>query len=194
MLFRSGATGSGLSNYTITYASGQLTVNAAALTVTAANQQKNYGTALTLGTSAFTTGTLYNGDSVTSVALSSSGAAATAQVAGSPYAITASGATGSGLSNYTITYASGQLTVNAAALTVTAANQQKNYGTALTLGTSAFTTGTLYNGDSVTSVALSSSGAAATAQVAGSPYAITASGPTGSGLSNYTITYASGQL
>ena len=51
---------------------------------------------------------------------SSTGAVATAVVAGSPYAITASAAVGTGLANYTITYANGSLTVNPAPLTITA--------------------------------------------------------------------------
>ena len=54
--------------------------------------------------------------------LTSDGAAATAQVSGSPYAIVASNATGSGLANYTIRYANGSLTVAPALLTVTANN------------------------------------------------------------------------
>jgi hypothetical protein len=50
------------------------------------------------------------------VTLTSAGAAADAGVAGSPYAIVASAAVGSGLDNYTIHYADGTLTVNPAAL------------------------------------------------------------------------------
>jgi hypothetical protein len=45
---------------------------------------------------------------------SSNGAAASATVAGSPYAIVPSGAVGTGLDNYTISYANGSLTVNPA--------------------------------------------------------------------------------
>ena len=44
--------------------------------------------------------------------LTSTGAAGTATVAGSPYDITASDAVGSGLDNYTISYVAGMLTVN----------------------------------------------------------------------------------
>ncbi|HEY5175463.1 MAG TPA: hypothetical protein VII95_07850 [Terriglobales bacterium] len=44
--------------------------------------------------------------------LSSAGAAATATVAGSTYSIAPSAALGTGLSNYTISYVNGQLTVN----------------------------------------------------------------------------------
>src|SRR5215469_150587 len=62
------------------------------------------------------TATLFNGDSVAGVTLSSGGTPAGATVAGSPYAITASNAVGSGLSNYTINYVSGLLTVTPAVL------------------------------------------------------------------------------
>ena len=54
------------------------------------------------------------GDKVTSVTLTSTGAAATATVAGSPYNIVASAAVGIGLANYTITYNVGHLTVTKA--------------------------------------------------------------------------------
>ncbi len=191
----SNAVGSGLSNYTISYVSGQLTVNRAMLTITASDQAKTYGQTASLGTTAFTTSTLFNNDSVTGVTLASSGATASAAVAGSPYTISASNAVGSGLSNYTISYASGLLTVNPAALTITASNQAKTYGQVAALGTTAFSaTGTLFNNDSVTGVTLASSGATASAAVAGSPYTISASNAVGSGLSNYTISYASGLL
>ena len=48
------------------------------------------------------------------------GAAASATLAGSPYSIVPSAATGSGLGNYTIAYHNGTLTVNPKALDVTA--------------------------------------------------------------------------
>ena len=186
----SGATGSGLSNYTITYVGNNMTVTPAPLTVTASSQTKTYGTNFTFAGTEFTTGTLYNGDTVTSATITSAGAAGTAQVAGSPYAISISGAAGNGLSNYTITYVGNTFTVNPAPLTVTANSQSKVYGGAFTFaGTEFTTTGTLYNGDTATGATITSAGAAATAQVVGSPYAINISGATGSGLSNYTITY-----
>jgi autotransporter-associated beta strand protein len=190
----SAAVGTGLGNYTITYATGQLTVNTAGLTITAKNVSKTYGQTLTFAGTEFTTSGLLNSDSVTFVALSSPGAAATASVAGSPYAITAANAVGTGLGNYTITYATGQLTVNAAPLTVTAKNTSKTYGQTLTFAGTEFTASGLLNSDSVASVFLTSPGAAATVTVAGSPYAITPSNAVGTGLGNYTITYAPGQL
>ncbi|NGM63615.1 fibronectin type III domain-containing protein, partial [Sphingobacterium sp. SGG-5] len=55
-----------------------LTVNRKALTITAKDRSKTYGTALTLGTTEFTASGLVNSDMVTSVTLTSAGAAATA--------------------------------------------------------------------------------------------------------------------
>ena len=114
-IIASGAVGSGLSNYTISYVNGSLTVNPAPLTITANSATKTYGQTATLAEHRFTTSGLFNSDSVSSVSRSSTGAVATAAVAGSPYAIIASGAVGSGLSNYTISYVNGSLTVNPAA-------------------------------------------------------------------------------
>ncbi len=72
-----------------------------------------YGqTVVFAGTEFIATG-LLNADSVTSVTLTSPGAAATATVAGSPYAITPTAAVGTGLGNYAITYVDGELTVDA---------------------------------------------------------------------------------
>ena len=150
-----------------------------------------YGTNLNLGTTGFTeTGLVTaNGDAITGVTLASLGAASTANVG--TYALSASNAQGSGLSNYNITYvdASTGLTVTPATLTITASNQSKVYGTSLNLGTTGFTeTGLVTaNGDAITGVTLASLGAASTANVG--TYALSASNAQGSGLSNYNITY-----
>ena len=189
-------TASGLSstNYTITYVAGNLTVTPAPLTITANSTTKTYGQTATLASTTFSTRGLLNSDSVSSVSLSSPGAAATATVNGSPYAIIASGAIGSGLGNYTISYVNGSLTVNSAPLTITANSMTKIYGQTVTFASSAFSTSRLFNSDSVSSVSLSSTGAAATAPVSGSPYTIIATGAVGSGLENYTISYVNGTL
>jgi YDG domain/MBG domain (YGX type)/Bacterial Ig domain len=131
---------------------------------------------------------------VTSVTLTSSGAAGIAAVAGSPYSIAPSAAVGTGLANYSITYATGQLTVNPAGLTITADNQTKIYGQTVTFAGTEFTAGGLVNGDTVTSVTLTSSGAAGTATVASSPYSIAPSAAVGPGLANYSINYQNGTL
>jgi hypothetical protein len=192
----SNATGSGLSNYTLSYVNGALTVNPATLTVTASNQSKVYGTTLDLGSTAFTDTGLVNSDTLTTVTLASPGTVATSTVAGGPYAITPSNAVGTGLSNYTLSYANGALTVNPATLTVTASNQSKTYGVSADLGTTAYTdTGLVTaNGDAVSAVTLTSPGAPSTATVAGGPYAITPSNAQGAGLANYTIDYVNAQL
>ncbi len=192
-LSASNAQGSGLSNYTITYVNAPtgLTVTPAALTIAANDQSKVYGTNGNLGTTGFTeTGLVTaNGDAISGVTLSSLGAASTATVG--TYALSASNAQGSGLSNYTITYVNAPtgLTVTPAALTIAANNQSKVYGTNGNLGTTGFTeTGLVTaNGDAISGVTLSSLGAASTATVG--TYALSASNAQGSGLSNYTITY-----
>ncbi len=104
------------SNYnSATSATFTVTLYAAPLTITASNQSKNYGTALALGTTAFTTSTLYNTDTVTGVTLTSAGAAASA--APGTYSIVPSAAVGTGLLNYTIKYMNGTLTVSALEIT-----------------------------------------------------------------------------
>src|SRR5204862_5488025 len=104
---------------------------------------KNYGEAFTFTGTEFSTGAgqLKNTDSVASVTLSSAGAAATAGVAGSPYAIMASAATGTGLGNYNISYHDGHLTVHAIALDITATDQSKNYGDGTTFTGTEITAG-----------------------------------------------------
>ncbi|MBV5331702.1 hypothetical protein JZU69_04875, partial [bacterium] len=153
----SAATGTGLSNYSISYSSGSLTINTKTLTVTANARTVEYGTALVLGSSAYTTSGLVNSDAVNSVTLKYNSAttvpvttAANTYVGG----IVASAASGSGLNNYTIVYAANDLTVDRKALTVTADAQSSTYGSALILGSSAFTTSGLVNSDSVSSVTL----------------------------------------
>jgi filamentous hemagglutinin family protein len=180
------------SNYNINFTSANFAITPATLTVTADHQSKTYGG--TDPTLTYTpSGTLYYGDAysvITGVSLSTDTLAAA--TAGN-HVITA---TGGIANNYNVIDVNGTLTVATAPLTITASNQSKTYGTALSLGTSAFTitSGTLYNGDTATGVTLTSSGAAATANVSGSPYSITPSAAIGTGLGNYTISYAEGLL
>ncbi len=125
-------------------------------------------------------------------ALSSAGSAATAPVAGGPYAIQiAQGtldATGSG---YALAFdSSGRLTVDRAGLTVTAADAGKTYGQTTTL--TGYRVDGLRNTDAVSAVNLASAGTMATANVG--DYTITAANADGTGLSNYDITYVDGVL
>ena len=89
--------------------SGSLAVTPRALTVQAGNGTHIYGNALTFAGTEFSTTGLVNSDLVASVNLSSTGASSTANVGS--YAITGSGAAGSGLSNYNIAYLNGSLAV-----------------------------------------------------------------------------------
>ncbi|MFM2485430.1 beta strand repeat-containing protein [Celerinatantimonas yamalensis] len=187
-----GITASGLTsgNYDITYNAGQLTVNKAALTVTANDAAKTYdGQAYTGGNGVTYSGLVNNEtSSVLGGTLAYSGTAQNATNAGS-YDITASGLTSG---NYTIAYKPGQLTVNKAALTVTANDASKTYdGQAYTGGNGVTYSGLVNNEtSSVLGGTLAYGGTSQNATNAGS-YGITASGLS---ANNYAITYKAGQL
>ena len=103
-----------------------VTVTAKALTITASDASKFYGQTVTFAGTEFTTGGLINSDSVTSVSLTSAGATNTATVGS--YSIVPSAASGSGLTNYSITYSNGTLTVNPASTSVTVTSTQNPSG------------------------------------------------------------------
>ena len=184
--------------------SSAFTVDTAALSITASNQSKAYGQAMTFGSgsTAFTSSGLVNGETIGTVTLAvdNNGDLGTAPVGGS-YTITPSAPTGGTFSaaNYNIGYTSGTLTVNPAALLITATNQSKIYGQTVTFGSgsTAFTSSGLQNSETIGSVTLAvdNNGNLATAPAGGS-YTITPSAAvfaTGSDA-NYTITYATGLL
>ncbi|MDO8350836.1 MAG: MBG domain-containing protein, partial [Gallionella sp.] len=135
---------------------------------------------------------------VGNVNLASAGAVATAGVAGSPYAITASGASGGSFNagNYSISYVDGALGVTPAPLGIAANSASKIYGDTLSFIGNEFSSTGLKNGETIGGVSLASAGAAATAGIAGSPYAITASAASGGTFSagNYSISYVDGLL
>jgi hypothetical protein len=199
--------GTGLGNYLISYTPGTLTINRAPLTVAASNASKTYGDTYTFDTTTpsgdfSVSGTLYNGDTVDSVTLSSTGAAATATFVapGPTYAITVSSALGTGLGNYMISYTPGTLTISQAALTVAANNVSKTYGDTYTFDTTTpsmdFSVTGLKNSDAVASVTLGSAGtaAAATFVAPGPTYSITISNAVGTGLGNYIVSYTPATL
>jgi len=192
----SAAIGTGLSNYAITYTNGSLTVNPAALTITANSISKTYGQTIIFAGTEFSSSGLINSDNISSVTLTSSGAANNANVTGSPYSIVPSAPTGGtfNINNYTVTYNNGNLTINPAALTITANSISKTYGQTITFAGTEFSSSGLVNSDNISSVTLTSSGAANNANVTGSPYTIMPSAAIGAGLSNYTITYTNSSL
>jgi MBG domain-containing protein len=128
---------SGNGNYNVApNITSNTTATTAPLTITANNQSKTYGQNLSLGTTAFTATGLVFGQTVGSVTLTSSGAAASATVGGSPYAIVPGAATGGTFtpSNYTLAYVNGLLTVSPATPTVSTwpTASQITYGQRLT--------------------------------------------------------------
>jgi hypothetical protein len=173
-------------NYAISYEPGTYTVTSAALTltITATNESKVYGTTATL---TYTAAGLVNGNKITGVTETSAGAASTTNVGS--YPITISNAVGTGLSNYNINYVDGTMTVTPATLTIIATSESEVYGTTAKL---TYTENGLVNGNTITSVTETSTGAVATANVGS--YPITISNAVGTGLSNYTITYVNGTL
>jgi hypothetical protein len=135
-------------DYTVSYVAGSLGVTSAPLTITANNQSKVYGAALPALTASFTG--FVNGDtsaSLTTLPTLSTTATAASHVAGSPYTTTASGAVDS---NYSISYATGLLTVTSAPLTIVASDVTWVAGAAHVAVTSSFSG--FVNGD--TSAAL----------------------------------------
>jgi len=99
------------SNYRLNYRNGSLKVKPAPMRVTAANDTKLFGRNDEI--TAFTVAGLVNGDTVGAFKIFSPGAPASASVAGSPYPITLSEASGGTFvaSNYSIVYVNGMLTV-----------------------------------------------------------------------------------
>jgi hypothetical protein len=186
------AIGTGLSNYTITYVNGTLTVGKANLTISGTGT-KSYGYTSKVN-NIWPTG-LVNGDTVTSVTFDSPGFAQFAPVSGSPYTLTVSAAVGTGLEKYNITYVPGQFEVFPIPLDIYTNVPAKTYGSAMTFTGGEFLIdqfNSLKGSDSVTSVQLSSAGTSATA--ASGTYGINIGGATGTGLSNYSISYFSGTL
>ena len=138
-------------NYALTYVGANLTITSSAITITASAQGKTYGDVLALGTTAYTitSGTLSNAGDITGVTLTSTGAVGTAAVG--TYNIMPSVATGPNAANYAITYATGVLTVNTRAITVTADAQNKTFG-ASDPSLTYVVMGSLKNGDVFTGV------------------------------------------
>ena len=169
---------------------GSLTVGPAPLTITANDATKTYGDTTVFAGTAFSTGLgqLKNGDTVTSVTLTSPGAAATAAVGS--YAIVPSAAVGTGLGNYTISYADGSLTVSPRPITVKANDVTRVYGDSTPAFSIALASGTLGSSDTLSSLGTPTYVTDPTNPAVNvGTYKITVSGLASS---NYTISYTSG--
>ena len=153
-------------------------ITPAPLTITGATTSSLYTS--NLQTNTFTTSGLLGSDSVTSVATLASGTNV------GTYADNLTGASGSGLANYTIGYVNGSLTITPAPLTITGDTSSSLYTS--NLQTNTFTTSGLLGSDSVTSVATLASGTNV------GTYADNLTSASGTGLANYTIGYVNGSL
>ena len=165
---------------------GVLTVDRAALTVTASDAAKTYGEASDL--IGYTVEGLLNDDAVSGADLTSTGSVATANVG--DYIISVDNASGTGLDNYDITYVDGVLTVGKAGLVIRANDGGKTYGEIG--GLAGYAVEGLLNDDAVSGADLTSTGSVTTANVG--DYVITVDNASGTGLDNYAITYVDGVL
>ena len=169
-----GATLSGTNagDYAVSYTStaGDFTVAPAPLTITASNASMTYGGAaptIIPGYSGFVNSD--TASSLTTKPICSTTATGASPVSGSPYASSCTGAVDP---NYSFAYDPGAVTVNPAALTVTASNGSMAYGGTPPVIT-AIDTG-FVNGDTASSLTTPpscSTTATSTSPVAGSPYA-----------------------
>ncbi len=173
-------------NYTIVFVNGTLTVNKATLIVNANNLSKLYGAALPALT--VTYGGFVNGD--TAASLGGTLSCSTTATASSPVATYPISCNGQTSSNYTIVYLGGTLTINKAALTVTANNLSKVYGVALPTFTVTYAGFVLGETPAVLGGTLSCSTTATAASPVGA-YPISCNGQTSL---NYIITYVNGTL
>lgn len=192
--------------YIIEYVDGTMTIDQAALTVTATDQNKTYGNALTLDSTGFSAAGLVTGETIDTVSISSaSGSDADTTAGAATYAddLQVSNAAGGTFNsaNYDITYVAGDLVVDQRAITVTADDQSKTYGDALTLDNTAFTTGNLANSETIDTLSLSgASGVDADTSADAGTYTneIVASGVAGGSngfnADNYDITFVAGDL
>ncbi|MDA7536032.1 hypothetical protein N8528_03615, partial [Akkermansiaceae bacterium] len=195
-----------LANYSIDFSNlADFVINRRAVTLTALQQEKDYGDNISLDNTSFSvldlggTANLPNGESIDTVTVVSAGgidASTDADVAtysdnisitptstGTP---TLAGSNGFDQENYAFSYNTGDFVINQRAITLTASQQEKIYGNTLSLDDTAFTTldknggATLPNGEVVTNVTINSAtgvDASTTADVATYSDEIVVSGP-----------------
>jgi hypothetical protein len=188
-----------LSNYVITPA-----YNATPSTTTTNTATLNKADLVVTETASLT-GNLYKGSAYTGTYTTTLLGADSATITGMATGTNAATYTsdlvvaGAALSNYnTPVITNADLVVSPAPLVITINNATKVYGTTANLGTTAFTSTGLVNGEEISNVILTSPGTVSTASIAGSPYIITTSSPpTGRGgflASNYSISDIDGAL
>jgi hypothetical protein len=185
-------------NYTLTGATGSVTITALAVTLTGT---RAYDGSTNAAAAILSVSNAASGDTVN--VASGTGTLASKDVglrAIASFGTLALGNNAAG--NYTLTGATGSVTITPALLDITANNDSKTYGQTRTYGagSTAFTSGAgqLKNGDTIASVTITdtNNGGTATAAAGGSypltPTAAVAGGTTN--LSNYDIHYHAGAL
>ncbi len=188
-------TGTDSANYSYGVVTTDLSnITAAPLTVTASDQSKSYGDSLNLGSSAFTSSDLVNSETIGAVTLTGTGGYHSSTTANAGiYAddLVASLATGGSFSasNYNITYATGDLTIDPKALTITGfASDNKIYtGTTEAVIADAGSLSGLINSDSVS---FSSSGATFDNANVGTGKTVTLNGVTLTGTDNTNYSFS----
>lgn len=189
----SNAAGVGLANYQILYTNSSLFVTKKTLTVTAKTLTKVYGTTYTFTGQEFVADkTAYVGtDSIRTVQLSSNATQLKAQVG--DHLLTMLNVEGVGLENYTIKMVNAVFRINPMAVTITANNIQKEFGSLTTFNGDEFTLDKpLITGDTILYIVLKSAGSAALATVG--DYSILPSMAFGTGAINYDFSYMPGTL
>ncbi|WP_245871102.1 beta strand repeat-containing protein [Selenomonas felix] len=206
------------SDYKITAAAGTLTIKPRALTITAGDKSRVYGDAnamagyvngtgkVNVGATTATSG-LVNGDTIDDVTETIDPAALVTTNAGTTglwTKVDSANFTSGSANNYTITYAPGTFSITKRALTLAAGDKSRIYGTANNTatyvnGTSSFRvkTGSLVNGDAISSVTETIDPAATVTTDAGTAGLKTkiAGAVFGTGLaSNYDISYDDGSF
>ena len=137
-------------NYSITFVTGTLTITQRAITVTADDLTKVYGSTDPSLTWAITTGSLVGSDQLSGLLTRASGSSV------GSYAIS-QGALAN--ANYSITFVGANLTITAKPITVTPAAQTKQYGASDPSFTYTITSGSLETGDSLSGALSRTSGA-----------------------------------
>ena len=171
-------------NYNITFVNGKVTVAQATLTVTAENKTVTYGDAVPTYTATYSGFKNTDGASVVSGLVYTCEYAPTSNVG--EYTIVPSGATAT---NYSFAYVNGKVTVNKAALMITAENKEVTYGDAVPEYTATYSGWKNSDGASVVSGLVYTCAYAPTSNVG--EYDIVPSGAT---ATNYAISYTNGKV
>jgi hypothetical protein len=184
-------------NYRFDLVTGILTIDKAALTVTANNKSRGYGAtepSFDASMSGYVNGENQSTAGVTGAPSCTTSTSPGSSVAGSPYPITCTeGSLAS--SNYQFSFVPGALNVTKATLSVTA-NYTRTYGTAnptLNANITGFANGQSLATSGVTGSASCTTAAVNTSPVSGSPYPITCTAGD-LAAANYDFTYLAGSL